>query len=346
VSHADLENRAVAAELDHRWEEAGELFLQLAHERKDSKVFDAAADYFMRSAIAFERAEEWRKIGHLWLQCAGALQRRPESAVSNVYDFLEASKHFFPTLDFYAWSNFSHHERLGRALRNAAYHLEKVGSNQSAYVQYKAAGEAFRAGNLCDEASRSYYLALMSFIERHGELDDDTLECFEAVNKALTKDDETKYIRRIRTYYRRLASALSDRGNDRDASLLFCEEADIARRLSRRQRNIGKWVAYTFWKWTSHYGTNATVWSSWAFLLFFIGFPILFSLPGVCTWHVAERAPTAVDFVYLSLATVTTASDPNFDFMHTGKCIAIVEGLLGFFMLGSLLSILSKRFAR
>lgn len=346
MSSLDLEKRAAQAERGHRWLEAGELFLQLAHEQKDNKEFDRAANFFMRAAISFEREEAWRKIGHIWMQCAAAVECRNQGAVTDAYDFLEASKHFFPTLDLHAWERFSTNEKLGRAFRNAAYHLEKAGANQSAFTQYRRAGDAFKAGDLLDEASRSYYLALISYIERHGELDSEILEMFEIVNRRLTLEDETRYIRRIRVYYRRLASALNENGNYPAASQVFCKEADIARRLSLRNRNIAEWIGYTFWKWSSLYGNSILLWSGWAFALFFLLFPAIFSNPSVAIWKDAGRAPILADYVYFSIATVTTAPDVSFDLTAIGKSVSIAEGLLGFFMLGSLLSIVVKRFAR
>lgn len=332
----DVEKKALASEREHEWAKASDLFLKVAHHYKDGQAFDQAADYFMRAAVAGERAETWRRLGALWVHCAVSLESRSSGAVSDLYDQMEASSHYFPTLDFHAWSQFTNSQRVGRAYRNAAYHLEKAGSNQSAYVQYTKSGHAFRKGKEFAEASRSYYHALLAFIERNGEIDQEALESLEAVNQALMKEDYKRYLKRIQLYYRSLAGRLMSKGNYVDAYRLFSQEQETTRRLALRERRLGKWLLYSAWKYTSWYGNSFALWGLWAVALFLAAFPILYWGTGTIVWQETARSASWFDYVFFSFATVTTAADPSFYLPVVGKALAALEGLIGLLMLGSL----------
>ena len=337
---------AKAAEKDHHWGEASALFLSVAHHCKDEHDYDKAAEFFMRAATAGERDERWRKLGYLWIECASALEARALGAVNDVTDPLDSSKHFFPTLDWVAWERFSHEEQLGRAYRNAGYHFEFSGSNQSAYSQFEKSGDAFAKGGCFAEASRSYFHALLSFVERHGECDLKTLNALEAVNSHLVTEDRAKYLKRLQLQYRALAGKLVGKGNYSAASRLFEREAEISRELALMDHRVGIWLGYSFWKWSARYGNSFGRWFTWAFVLFVVLFPLVFRFTDSTTWQVPLRTPRWLDYVYYSVATVTTAPDTSFVLTVVGKYISLAETLLGVLMLKSLLSLFTKRLIR
>jgi len=334
------------AEKEHKWEEASKAFLQAAFHYKEAREFEMAAEFFMRAAISSERCEDWRKIGHVWIECASALEKRHLGPVTDIYDQIESTRHFFPTLDRYAWERFSHFEKVGRAYRNAAYHLEKCGSNQSAYVQYKKAGDAFCEGELLAEASRTYYHALLSFIEQHGEMDQDLFNSLESVNTILSRENRKTYTKRRQLYYRGLSGKLIEKGNYADAVKLFCKESEVSRQLAREDRRYIKWMVFTLWKFSSNYGNSFWLWTAWAFLLFVVVFPLVFGIKHLVVWQETDRAPNWFDYVYFSLATITTAPDPSFSVGLYGKYIVTVESVVGFLMLGSLVVLLAKKIIR
>jgi len=344
--HRSLEDLAIKAEKDHKWEEAGALFLEVAFNYKDKRDFEKAADFFMRAAITRERTEDWRKIGHLWIECATALEKRPQGPVTDLIDPVENTRHFFPTLDRYAWERFSHFEKVGRAYRNAAYHLEKCGANQTAYVQYKKAGDAFVEGELFAEASRTYYHGLLSYIEQHGELDKETFKKLETVNDALIEENKGTYTKRRQLYYRGLSGKLIEKGNSGDAAKLFTQECDVSRSLAKDDKRYIKWLGFTLWKYSSLYGNSFWLWTLWAFMLFVVIFPLLFKGSGVLVWQEVVRPPHWFDYVFYSLATITTAPDPSFYLTLPGKYLVTIETVLGFLMLGSLLVLLAKKIIR
>jgi HAD superfamily hydrolase (TIGR01509 family) len=339
----DVAERGLRAEKEHKWEEASEAFLQAAFHYKEAREFEMASEFFMRAAISSERCEDWRKIGHVWMECASALEKRHLGPVTDIYDQVESTRHFFPTLDRYAWERFSHFEKVGRAYRNAAYHLEKCGSNQSAYVQYKKAGDAFCEGELRAEASRTYYHALLSFIEQHGEMDQDLFSRLESVNTILSQENRKTYTKRRQLYYRGLSGKLIEKGNYSDAAKLFCKESEVSRELAREDRRYIKWMVFTFWKFSSNYGNSFWLWSAWAVFLFVIVFPVIFRIKNLVVWQQADRTPNWFDYIYFSLATITTAADPSFSVGLYGKYIVTVESILGFLMLGSLVVLLAKK---
>jgi hypothetical protein len=341
-----VRQEAIAAEKAHEWSKAAELFLRLAHHFKDIDDFDNAARMFMRAATAGERYESWRMLGQLWVQCASSVNHRSSGAVADLTDETDSTKHYFPTLDTHAWERFAFHEQLGRAWRNAAYHLEQSGVNQTAYVQYDLSGRAFYEGRMWDEASRSYYYGLLSFIERHGEIDEQMRIGMENANRALIAENKSKYLRRAQLYYRGLASKLISKGNYGEASALFCLEADITRKSALLERRFGKWLVLSLWKYSSGYGRRPGLWAAWAIILFFVAFPILFRLNGVLMWHETARSPSWFDYSYFSLATVTPAHDSSFSLTLWGKVVSMAETMVGFIMLGFLLTFLGKKISR
>ena len=346
INLKELEDNASTAEKNHKWNEASELFLALAYHWKDHKEFDLASDCFMRAAITAERSEDWRRIGNVWVECGSALQKRPHGPVTDVYDTLESSAHFFPTLDKFAWHRFSHEEKVGRAYRNAAYHLEKAGANQSAYTQYNKSGESFEYGGMPAEASRSYYHGLLSFIEAHGELDPGMLNSLERVNSKLITTDRYKYLKRMQLYYRGLSGRLTTQGNYSDSARLFCKQSEVCRALALRDRQIPTWIVYSAWKYSSNYGQSFWLWSLWAVILFLIVFPILLKLPGALTWLDTQRSANFFDYLFFSVMSVTTAPDPSFSLSLFGKILIFAETIVGFLMLGSLLVLLGKKMIR
>jgi hypothetical protein len=197
-----------------------------------------------------------------------------------------------------------------------------------------------------DEASRSYYYGLLSFIERHGEIDEQMRIGMENANRALIAENKSKYLRRAQLYYRGLASKLISKGNYGEASALFCLEADITRKSALLERRFGKWLVLSLWKYSSGYGRRPGLWAAWAIILFFVAFPILFRLNGVLMWHETARSPSWFDYSYFSLATVTPAHDSSFSLTLWGKVVSMAETMVGFIMLGFLLTFLGKKISR
>lgn len=330
---------------EHRWDEASANFLKIAHFYKDEGRFEDAANFFMQAAVAWERTEDWRGLGYLWVQCASALENRDLGPVTDLYDQVEASKHFFPTLDAYAWDRFSYHEKIGRAYRNAGYHLEKAGANQSAYIQYRKAGDAFSKCEQFDEASRSYFFCLSSFVDRHGESDPQLLRLLETTNEKLIEDDPA-YLKRAQLYYRGLAGKLIAKGNFEQADEFFCKEHEISRKIAKRDRRYVKWFIYSAWNITAKYGTSFWRWTAWAIALFLVGFPMIFRFSRTLEWMEHGRFPRWLDYVFFSIMTVTTAGDSSFSPTYAAKWIILIESIVGFLMLGSLLTLFGKKALR
>ena len=346
MENSEILKQAAAAERDRRWADASEMYLQLAHGLADTEDFELASEYFMRAATNGERTEDWRRLGMIWLQCANAVECRCGNSVQDVTDRIDQSRHYFPTVDHFTWKKFNWQEQLGRAYRNAAYHLEKAGANQSAYDQYKRSGDIFREAGLFDQATRSYYHALVSFAEHHGEIDSEALNAYALASEGLLQIDSRKYLKRIQIHYRGIAGKLTYKGNYADASRLFCMEANVSRRIALTERRIFRWSTLTVWKVTSSFGTNPVLWGFWAVVLFGLLFPAIFALPGILTWQDSGRSPTIIDYVYFSISTLVAGSDPSFTLSLRGKCWSLAESGIGLIMIGSFLSLFSKKFVR
>jgi len=329
-------------EKNGKWEEAQEEYLRLAHSSIDVNEYEKAAKYFMKAAVCGERSEKWRSIGNIWLQCAQALEGSSTQPPGTFNDFDEA-RHFFPTFNPNLWNKLSDMRRKGRAYRNAGYHFEEAHSNQSAYNQYLKSGEAFEKDEDWDEASRSYYMAIISFIKRHGELDNNQLQLLENANDHLLKLDRHKYLKRLQLYYRMIRAELLAKGNEDQADKVLCKELDISREFSRINRQPLSWLGYMWWKTSSRYGTSFLLWSMWVFLLVFVIFPVLY-------WTFAPILFAAqvegFDVICLSLSTFTVFGEQNVSLTPLGRIVSYTELLTGFIMLGLLISMIARKVLR
>ena len=305
--------------------------------------YEKAASHFMRAARCREQDEEWREIGTLWLRVSRALEQAEQPIESKTpYEDYDASQHFFLGIAPESWDTLPSEERIGRAYRYAGYHLEKAGTNQSAYSQYFSAGLVFEASQEWEQAGRAFYLAILSFIRQFGELNKEYLRRLETANRQCILQDEKKFLHRARLYYRRIAAELRRQGNEEDLETMYIEHKEMTRTLARKNGQIGQWLLYTLWRLTSGYGTDFWRWLGWTAILAIGLFPTLYSVFDL----LKPRPDTWFESVYFSVAAFVTSSYLDLTPVGWGRLLALSEAVLGLVMLGSLLTLIVNKITR
>jgi HAD superfamily hydrolase (TIGR01662 family) len=328
---------------DHNlWDDASRFHIQSAKQCLARNECEEASSHFMRAAHCREQGEDWRQIGNLWLQASNALQQISQPTEDEQhYEDYDASQHFFMGIDPGRWQTLPVEERIGRAFRYAGYHLEKD-TNQSAYNQYFRAGLAFEEVEDWEQAGRAFYLAALSFIRQFGELNQEHLQRLEAANQQCILQDETKFLHRARLYFRRIGAELRRQGNEEDQEMMFVMHKEINRTVARRNGQIGQWLVYTLWKFTSSYGTNFWQWLGVTVIIAVGLFPLLYYGLNL----LVPRPYSWLDSVYFSVAAFVTLSYLDLMPVGWGRLLALAETAIGLFMLGSLLTLIINKIMR
>lgn len=302
---------------------------------------DLAARHFMYAARFREQGEDWREIGELWQMTAHALESIENfSKFKKSYDDWDFSTHFFGGIDPNTWEKLPTEEKIGRAYRYAGYHLEKGGFNQSSYEQYFKAGENFEKIPDWEQATRTYFLSNLFFVQKFGELKTQFFNKFESANKQYKTKNEKEFLSRSLLYYRKLAAELQRQGNEEDLEMIYIKHKDIKRSLSRQDRKIGSWILLTLWRISSNYGTSFLRWLICSLIILGVVFPLLFII------FSTSNALSWIDSIALSFNTFFNLS--IFDIKPTGivKIISVSETLVSLFMLGVLVSLILNKVLR
>jgi hypothetical protein len=342
-SPESFEQLAQIAQDQLKWNDAARYHIKAAEHYLSKNDHEKAASHYARAARCREQSEDWREIGELWISASTALAKsKHRDILGQPYEDFDASKHFFMGIDPKIWDNLPLNERIGRAFRYAGYHLEKAGTNQSAYTQYYLAGKAFERINDWDQAGRAFLLATISFIRQYGELNHEHIKCLENACQQGQLQDQMKYLNRTHLYYRRVAAELRTQGNEDDQETMYIKHREVSRTLALKKRKLQEWSALSLWKLTSNYGTDFWRWLIWTGILACGVFPTLYKMLNLLT----PQPYTWFDSLYFSIAAFVTLSYLDFAPVGWGRVIALSETIIGLFMLGSLLTMLINKFTR
>lgn len=333
------------AESRQRWRLAALFYRSAARQAIEGGDHEAAAELYMTAAVCMEREEEWRDIGLLWLHCAAALQGEADPIGKGRYVDADSAKHLFPVIEPSFWRSLPREERRGRALRNAGYHLEKAGVNQSAYRQYQMAGSVFQDGSLWDEASRSYMLAALSYVGQHGELDPELLTDLERSLDKLEEENPNRYLKRLVHYYRHLRAVLTDHGNSDQANQIYVNECVARMRLHRVQGRYLTAGVLGLWGLTSRYGTSFGRWLLVTSVLALLVFPILFAA-AASPLETAAVGSRFVGGLFQSLNAIRGNADLARNVPALTTLLTLLETIAGYAMLGSLVAMVVARITR
>lgn len=113
-----------------------------------------------------------------------------------------------------------------------------------------------------------------------------------------------------------------------------------------------KWVGYPLWKATSDCGRSLVLWVCWSALIA-VFFAIMYRWVVVCDYlagsvgRISGGEPTFWGYLYYSLVTFTMLDFGDiFDFADSARVAVGAEVVLGYIMLGGLISIFANKLAR
>lgn len=284
-----------------------------------------------------ERNQEWRKIGSTWLSCALELKASDSKMVGEYLD-PEATIHNFPHFDVDKWATLSQIERAGRAYRYAAYHFEADGDRQSSYRLYRASAKCYEEEKKYDEAGRSHFLSLKSFINRFGEVDRKYLSDLEKSTKISVNYDELLYLKRMIIYYRTLDSLLKSKGNFLASLEMRKKRVDAERLLLKKAKTYHLYILSSIWNFFTGCGQSPIRWIITLLITTLLIFPAIYRWIDCLGQSILFK-----DALIFSISRLVNYNVVSYTPTSLGHFIIIVQGIFILFWVGALLSIIVSR---
>jgi HAD superfamily hydrolase (TIGR01509 family) len=292
----------------------------------------------MREAVALEQGQDWRRAGTAWLNCARLLTGGMDQT-SEEYVDAEVTIHNFPNVDAKKWGSMTQQERAARAFRYAGYHFEGDGERQSSYRFYWLSGVAFEGAEDFNEAGRSYFLALVSYARRFGELEHRYLERLEAATQKVVHSDPQRYVARMLIYYRHLATAFRAAGNYEAFMALRQRRHQTERRALMGWRTLPQYVLASAWAFLTGDGQSLTRWFATLLVFTIVTFPLVYRY-GACV----TPPPGILDAFAFSVGRVVPQDLPlPGSLTPVGRAVSVLQSTLAVLWLGVLVNIVSTR---
>ena len=274
----------------------------------------------------------------LWLKCA-QLHTNMRLTADEKYIDPDSTAHNFPNFKAEKWNKLSENERAGRAFMYAGYHFEGDGDRQSSYRLYKLSAECFESARCYDEASRSYYLALVSHMKRFGSIDPNLLKRLERNVKVALADRQEDILNRLIIYYRRLAALGRSSGNY-DLYLRFRKkQLKAKRRQARKFRSLHKYLWLSLWNIPTGYGQGILSWLITLLLVTGIVFPYIYKFFSCFTQDISYTQALFFSIGRLIAYNVL----PSIPLTNLGHFVVIIQGLFTLLWLGSFIRIIVNR---
>lgn len=307
-------------------------------DEQDLKKARQIPEGLMLKAIGLEAKQEWRRIGISWLECAKSLVES-DDILNKQYVDPEATTHTFPYFNLEYWHKLSHKEKTGRAFRYSGYHFEGDGDRQSAYRLYRRSAKCFEEDKKFDEAGRSHYLALHSYIKRFGDIESSFLDDLERTTQIFVNYDEKTFLRRMVIYYRNLSALLKACGNHRDYLFMRKKRIDAERKLLKTPKDYHLYLTWSIWNMLTGYGQSITRWFITVFAINLVLFPLIYRWCSCFSQHISFS-----DAFMFSIGRIANISTTNIPLQHFGNIVVLFHGFLNLFWIGALISIIVSRF--
>lgn len=299
-------------------------------------------DSSVSKTVELEEQQEWRRIGLGWLQYASSLK---PALTPEAEEWLHLAKpdgaaHHFPTASptDASWKALSDLERAARAFRYAGYHFEEDGDQQTTFLHYFRSAECFWESEKSGEAARSYYLALMSFVRRYGQLDETLLDKLQRAYELAVTRDQAQFLPPIVVQYRRIGAALRTAGNFSQHLRLRRLRLDKERQLARLQGHWFRFAALYAWGATSSYGQSIAGWCLLLAGVNLLVFPLVYLLPGV-----AATVGTWGGAILFSLGRMIAYSPFDAGLTTLGNLLTIGQAMFTLIWISGLASIIVTR---
>ena len=301
------------------------------------QVVDADAKKLMQAATRLETRQDFRRIGGLWLRCAAAVLGESDTTGREYLDE-ESSKHHFPTISADSWEALSARSRAARAYRYGGYHFESDQGRQSAYIHYKTSARLFEEDQQFDEAGRSYYLALLSYARRYGEINEDFLTALQRTTKICVENRSEPYLRRMIIYYRQINAILKEMGNHSGFVRIRQERLEAERKLLCKPKAFHRYLLWTLWRYTTGYGQGITRWSTTVIVTLGLVFPAIYKL-----FDCFEQESTFLQAVLFSIGRLSGYQPLDLTLTFLGEIVVAAEGVTILLLVAALVTIIVGR---
>ena len=339
AAHAYFEGASILYSKKISFQYAGELFNRAALNFKSASEFFRAGDAYRRAAIAFiDSPTDKIHIDDNIPPLAGA----GKYAVAGIC-YNAAADAFLMGNDL-AWARATYWE-AGKMYLKQQY-------GNPAYTSFRKALVACIRFDLTHEGDQLRKALPMSNKEREEKVDPIGIleqashlghQLHQELNKHIFDSDWVKLMtdKDMISGFHEFYLEFEKIGNFREATKYYLEERKRQRKVFWREKKIVAALSFWIWEITCGYGENLWRWSFMCFCILF-GFTAIY-----CSFGLIAPVTSYFDYFYFSLVTFT-----NFGYGDIHPCGVIakilvsVEFVLGIFMLGMLLTYISRRFFR
>lgn len=217
-------------------------------------------------------------------------------------------------------------------------------SQERRHERAEAAGSYAKSGYCYRRAADKY---------RNDDEPESAIECFEkagdmyekAGRTTLAQEGMLSTLEYAKDAYRKGRVLCQHEGDFANAQPLFVKEMRAQHRFYRVNRQRWRHLLYWLWSWSSSYGQSWSRWLCSAALIVLV-FTTLFTAFGINHLEGMDEPllRRAVTSLYFSIATATTVGFGDIHAISTpGKLLVCIEMLLGFIVLGGLVTIIVQK---
>jgi len=331
------------ASIDHASE--GKKYLEKGLELVKNGDIDNAVEAFVKAAVAFERAQDFRQIPALWEAVGNLLgpsfekqkiewlNQLQEGTIHSVYDKWYQWPLEYRTISWNTWKEqIDLVHRQTWAYQWAAEHRERAGDSITAYRLFLRAAERAERTKHCKNdpnwPGKLYYRAVLNYICAYGTIDNKEIR--EAIKRMeahyLKIKEQNKAYGLSAISYRLLKSKL-------------IEAANLAEAEQFKRKEHSALMHYYFHK--RNYFRAVTEWlSGGGFMYFIIGLflIILFVFPYIYyQWNLVASVQGKIaypDTILYSIKSVLGIGHDEFYAIGYGRLLNIIEAALAWLGLG------------
>ncbi len=305
-----------------------------------------AIDQLYRSAVEFEKSQEYRGIPGVW----EAVGRLLESGDGQISSSSTAGTDFdieYRVIPDHVWLAHDDKQRIAWVYQWAAEHRERGGDFDTAFQLYLKAG---KCAEETDEAisgnprwpAKLYYRAVLSFVRAFGHTSDPKIE--DALQKMhhhnmrlkVEQNQPERAYKSLAIAYCSIKSALIIAGNLLEARNIEQKELQATMRLHRVRKSYGNMIFH--WLRSGGYVYFIMAWT----LLVLAGFPSIYFLFDLIGSH--GQTMDWTDAVRYSIETSLIIGHEDFHAVSlVGRFLAIAETALSYFGLGITLWYMTKK---
>lgn len=351
---------ATCFELAIQHRDAARAYFESASILHNGKIsYQYAGELFNRAALNFKSVSEFFNAGDSYRCAATAFINSPTDKIhidDNIPPLAGAGKYAVAGICYnaaadaflmgndLAWVRATYWE-AGKMYLNQRY-------GNSAYTSFRKALVACIRFDLTHEGDQLRKALPMSNKEREGKVDPIGIleqashlghQLHQELNKHTFDSDWVKLMtdKDMISAFHEFYLEFEKIGNFREATKYYLEERKRQRKVFWREKKIVATLSFWIWEITCGYGENLWRWSFMCLCILF-GFTAIY-----CSFGLIAPITSYFDYFYFSLVTFT-----NFGYGDIYPCGGIakilvsVEFVLGIFMLGMLLTYISRRFFR